>query len=249
MVKRSPISKLLRFEVFKRDAFTCRYCGRTSPEVILELDHIDPVKNGGGNSMLNLITSCRDCNRGKGVRVLSDTQMLDKQREQLNDLNERREQMKQMLAWKKELDHLSEEQIDAMNDLLKYKKMTLSESGVIRFKKWIKEFGFSEVFESFQISLEQYMDAGDISKVVPYVPRICETRKQTAINPVYSKRNYLRKMITNNYRTYTTDRIERIVHELCQTIEIADQLITIVKCSRMSDDFFRNVNERFEGKW
>jgi 5-methylcytosine-specific restriction endonuclease McrA len=29
------ITKKLRFEVFKRDNFTCRYCGRKTPEVIL----------------------------------------------------------------------------------------------------------------------------------------------------------------------------------------------------------------------
>ena len=28
MIKRKAISKRLRFEIFKRDSFTCRYCGR-----------------------------------------------------------------------------------------------------------------------------------------------------------------------------------------------------------------------------
>ena len=44
---RKAISVKLRFEVFKRDNFTCQYCGRKSPDVILHVDHIDPVKNGG----------------------------------------------------------------------------------------------------------------------------------------------------------------------------------------------------------
>lgn len=35
-VKRKPLSKRIRFEVFKRDSFTCQFCGRTPPEVILE---------------------------------------------------------------------------------------------------------------------------------------------------------------------------------------------------------------------
>jgi 5-methylcytosine-specific restriction endonuclease McrA len=37
------ISKKLRFEVFKRDNFTCQYCGRETPEVILEADHVIPA--------------------------------------------------------------------------------------------------------------------------------------------------------------------------------------------------------------
>lgn len=62
--------KKLRFEIFKRDSFTCQYCGSRPPAVVLELDHIDPKSNGGGDQEENLITSCFDCNRGKGAREL-----------------------------------------------------------------------------------------------------------------------------------------------------------------------------------
>ena len=61
-----------RFEVFKRDKFTCRYCGRKSPEVVLECDHITPRSKGGADDMVNLVTSCWECNRGKSNVPLSD---------------------------------------------------------------------------------------------------------------------------------------------------------------------------------
>lgn len=70
MGSRKSLSKKQRFEIFKRDSFTCQYCGRTPPEVILEVDHINPVINGGDNDPLNLITACFDCNRGKGAKEL-----------------------------------------------------------------------------------------------------------------------------------------------------------------------------------
>lgn len=60
------ISKKIRFEVFKRDGFICQYCGKTPPEAILEIDHINPKSKKGTNDINNLITSCFDCNRGKG---------------------------------------------------------------------------------------------------------------------------------------------------------------------------------------
>lgn len=60
-----PVTKRTRFEVFKRDNFTCRYCGKSSPQVILEVDHIIAIANGGGDDEMNLATSCWDCNRGK----------------------------------------------------------------------------------------------------------------------------------------------------------------------------------------
>ena len=43
MSKRKSLSKKIRFEVFKRDKFTCQYCGKTAPNVVLEVDHIEPV--------------------------------------------------------------------------------------------------------------------------------------------------------------------------------------------------------------
>mgnify|MGYP003405974009 CR=1 FL=1 len=51
--KRKTISKKIRFEVFKRDNFTCQYCGRMAPDVVLEVDHINPVSKGGDNDISN----------------------------------------------------------------------------------------------------------------------------------------------------------------------------------------------------
>ena len=54
-----------RFDVFKRDGFTCQYCGGHPPERVLECDHIIPVSKGGTDDINNLVTSCFECNRGK----------------------------------------------------------------------------------------------------------------------------------------------------------------------------------------
>lgn len=56
--KRRSLSKKKRFEVFKRDSFTCQYCGAKAPDVVLQCDHIKPVSKGGTDDILNLITSC-----------------------------------------------------------------------------------------------------------------------------------------------------------------------------------------------
>ena len=76
---RSGITKKIRFEVFKRDGFKCQYCGSSAPDVILHVDHINPVVNGGDNKIINLVTSCFDCNRGKGKRTLTDKEEIKKQ--------------------------------------------------------------------------------------------------------------------------------------------------------------------------
>ena len=63
------MSAKLRFSVLRRDGFTCQYCGKSAPNVLLEVDHIKPRSAGGGNEDTNLVTSCRDCNRGKGASL------------------------------------------------------------------------------------------------------------------------------------------------------------------------------------
>ncbi len=50
-------------EVFKRDNYTCQYCGEVGGK--LEADHIIPFSKGGSDDIINLLTSCRKCNRQK----------------------------------------------------------------------------------------------------------------------------------------------------------------------------------------
>lgn len=65
-------STALRFTILERDQFTCRYCGRSAPDVALHVDHIVPRVEGGTDHESNLVTACADCNLGKGRRLLSE---------------------------------------------------------------------------------------------------------------------------------------------------------------------------------
>ena len=61
----------LRFDILSRDNFTCQYCGRTpSDGAKLHVDHIVPKSKSGSESIDNLITSCEECNLGKGATLL-----------------------------------------------------------------------------------------------------------------------------------------------------------------------------------
>lgn len=53
----------IRKEIFKRDNYTCSYCGGRGGQ--LECDHIVPRSKGGDHSPGNLTTACRPCNRAK----------------------------------------------------------------------------------------------------------------------------------------------------------------------------------------
>lgn len=64
------ISSKARFEILRRDGFTCQYCGQKPPAVVLHVDHIVPRAESGSDDPENLITSCGGCNLGKGVSRL-----------------------------------------------------------------------------------------------------------------------------------------------------------------------------------
>jgi predicted restriction endonuclease len=60
----------IRVSVLTRDNYKCRFCGRSSTKIQLEVDHIKPFSQGGSHEINNLQTLCIDCNRGKGARHL-----------------------------------------------------------------------------------------------------------------------------------------------------------------------------------
>ena len=57
------VSKRARYEVLRRDDFTCRYCRSKDGE--LHVDHVTPVSLGGSDHPDNLVAACKDCNLGK----------------------------------------------------------------------------------------------------------------------------------------------------------------------------------------
>jgi len=159
MAKRKAISKSLRFEVFKRDSFTCQYCGRSAPEVILQVDHIEPVSKGGKNDILNLITSCRDCNLGKGAKKLDDNTAIVKIKKQLDEVNERREQLEMLMRWKNELLKIREQELDDVCDYWAdvVNPYSLNDAGRLSMKKLLYRFTVKEVLEAIDIAGHSYL--------------------------------------------------------------------------------------------
>lgn len=179
-MSRKPLSKKIRFEVFKRDHFTCQYCGQMAPDVILEADHVVPVAEGGTDDLVNLITSCRDCNRGKGKRKLTDSDELKKQQVALDDIATRREQAEMMAEWRQALADTQNELAKKASDYIgTVSGFTLSDIGMQDIKKLIKKFSFDEVMEAIEIAYDRYYDGSERSwnKAFNKIGGICYNRK------------------------------------------------------------------------
>lgn len=207
--KRKSISPKVRFEVFKRDSFTCQYCGKQAPDVVLEIDHMKPVSDGGDNSIINLITSCWDCNRGKSDRLISDKSIIIKQKEQLNQLNERREQMRMIVEWQDELLNLTSEEIILLIDhWYKLTGYTLTETGENIINVCLKKHGFKMTIESMSSSCKAYLKKNDdgvidkdsAEKAFNMIPRIATVTKKQEDDPELKDLYYCRGILRNRLR-------------------------------------------------
>ena len=70
--QRALMTSKLRAYIKERDNYTCCNCGNsiyTEPNLLLEIDHINPISNGGLTTEDNLQTLCWKCNRIKGAKV------------------------------------------------------------------------------------------------------------------------------------------------------------------------------------
>lgn len=68
-----PILKLTRREVFRRDHYTCQYCGKHTQE--LTIDHVIPRHSGGTHTWDNVVAACPACNHRKGGGKLEEARM------------------------------------------------------------------------------------------------------------------------------------------------------------------------------
>lgn len=161
---RKSISIKKRFEIFKRDNFTCQYCSAKPPKVPLEIDHIIPVIKGGTNDEYNLITSCFECNRGKGKNSLENT--MPTQDEKLEKLKEAHSQYKIYLKYLKEVAKQQLITVQLVCDVYEsvYLGETLSDKFRISIKKFIDKLGIEEVVDSMEKAIQKCYKQNDVPR-------------------------------------------------------------------------------------
>ncbi len=182
--KRKSLSKRVRFEVFKRDSFTCQYCGRKSPDVVLQVDHIIPVAKGGTDDIMNLVTSCVDCNQGKTDRSLSDNSVVEMRRRQVELQQERLEQISMMSEWQLSLIAARKAELAEVNRM--YEILTDGERCIkdsylnSTVSKLIDRYGLDAVLDALREGTRGY--GGNARKALEKLGGICANRANPEIN-------------------------------------------------------------------
>jgi len=161
---RLQIKKSLRFNVFKRDSFTCQYCGQKAPDVKLEVDHIHPVSAGGNNDILNLVTSCKDCNAGKSDKKLSDSSAVEKSRKQLDQLQDIQRQQQLLYDWHRSLADLEKQSVDMAESIW---KQSTREDGYVWTGAARKEIASVIKLRGFDAACKAIRTAGEAAMSSP----------------------------------------------------------------------------------
>ena len=66
---------LSRRNIFKRDKFTCQYCGTQPGQEDLTIDHIMPRSRGGKTTWKNCVLACVKCNKKKDNKTPKEARM------------------------------------------------------------------------------------------------------------------------------------------------------------------------------
>lgn len=204
-----PVTKKVRFEVFKRDSFKCQYCGRSAPEVILHADHILPASKGGTDDLLNLVSSCVDCNLGKSDRLLSDSAVIHKLKGQLDELQERREQLEMMIEWQRGLLSIEDDALETLADFwaAQVAPFHLMPQGRKNLRSWMRRFTIEELMTAMHTAAGNYLEyhgheptSASVERAWRYVPGICVTNQRVKDEPhlktLYYARSILRKNVS-----------------------------------------------------
>ena len=64
-----------RRNIFKRDRYTCQYCGRQPQPDELTIDHVNPRSQGGLSTWENCVLACVKCNHAKADRTPSQARL------------------------------------------------------------------------------------------------------------------------------------------------------------------------------
>lgn len=64
-----------RRNLFKRDRYTCQYCGDQPGTAEMTIDHIMPKSRGGRSSWENCVLACIDCNKDKDDKTPKEAKM------------------------------------------------------------------------------------------------------------------------------------------------------------------------------
>lgn len=131
---------------------------------------------------------------------------MEKQRKQLSDLQERKDQIEMMMEWQRELAKLDDYAVEQLAifwaELIP--PYGLNENGKKSLEKLLKKFSHEQVMEAMRVSVKQYIQFKDdkpteasVENAWKKVGGICALKKYDGTNPEMKEIYYIRGILRN----------------------------------------------------
>jgi HNH endonuclease len=181
---------------------------------LLQIDHIQPVSKEGDSDITNLITSCSSCNAGKSDITLDDRTALTKSRAQLEELQERGEQLEMMMEWRRDLSDLAGDSVEMLCDYWQglAPGWVAKDHGKRSVKKWPNRYSIEELTTAMDKSAASYLEfnregqrtSESWNTAFNKIPAICRLDRLAKEQPDLRELYYIRG-ISRNRTGYFND--------------------------------------------
>jgi hypothetical protein len=206
------------------------------------------VSQGGENCITNLITSCFDCNRGKGKRKLSDNTTIKKQKKSLDELQRKREQIEMMAEWHNELLETEKREVELLCDAwttLLNENWVFNEAGKSNLKRYLTKYSFREIVDAMKIAIYTYVFYDEDGKATENSVEIASKKlggilyinKEKIQNPEIDKAYHIVNILNNRFRGNIRQRSLSLLKRSMKYDIDLDSEIEIAKTIKRYDDW------------
>ncbi|HEY7328724.1 MAG TPA: hypothetical protein VH592_13860 [Gemmataceae bacterium] len=179
-----------------------------------------------------------------------------KQRDLLEELNERREQLEMMIQWKEELSKLKDDVIDRLSQ--HWSKLvpgySLNENGLKTLKKLTKQFDLHEILDAMQTAVDQYVtfqqgkpEQQSVERAWGKVSGICRTRRDEETKPYIRELYYIRGILRNRVHV-NENYVMELLEEAVRVGTDVESLKTLAKRTRNWTEFREDVESLIQSQ-
>jgi len=164
--------------------------------------------------LTNLITACMPCNLGKRDVALNEHAAVNKARAQMDELQERREQLELMMQWRESLRDLDQEAVERIAEYWQGHTpgWSVNDNGKRSIKKWLQQFSVEEICKAMDAAATSYLEFNgekvteeSWSLAFDKIVGICRVNRASETDPDIKQLYYIRGILRKRIPGYFDD--------------------------------------------
>jgi hypothetical protein len=212
------------------------------------------VADGGTNELTNLITACQSCNLGKRDVPLAENAAVNKARAQMEELQERREQLELIMQWREGLCDLGDETVERPAEFSQKLApgWSVSEHGKRNFKKWLQQFSVTQLTVGMDIAATAYLKFNNDQTVTQEswetafgkIIGICRVNRASESNQDIKQLYYIRGILRKRIPGYFDEAKALRYLKNARTLNVPMEELSEIALSVKNLEWLQNYNCR-----